>query len=229
MLIVVGHRGAAGLEPENTLRGFRRAIELGVDCVECDVHLTRDDRLAVIHDTTVDRTTNGHGPVSSFTLAKLKDLDAGQGERIPALEEVLETIRGRVRLLLEMKGEGTAEPAVQAVLQAGLEESVTFTCFVLDRLREVRQLNPNLSTGAIFAPPPADVIAQAVDAGASSLGVHYPHVTRPLVEEAHAAGLFIRAWNPDTVEEMRAMMALGVDGISTNRPDLLLGLVRGGE
>jgi len=226
MLMIVGHRGAAGLEPENTLRSFRRAIDLGVDGVECDVHLTRDGRLAVIHDPTLDRTTNGHGPVSAFTLAELKELDAGLGERIPALEEVLETIRGRVRLLLEMKGEGTAEAAVRAVTAAGLEDSVTFTCFVLDRLREVRQLNPHLSTGAIFGQPPADAVAQAVDAGASGLGVHYPHLTRALVEEAHAAGLVIRAWNPDTVEEMRAMMALGVDGISSNRPDLLLGLVR---
>src|SRR6266511_3945699 len=112
-MIVVGHRGAAGLEPENTLRAFRRGIELGVDYVECDVHLTRDGHLAVIHDETVDRTTDGHGPVAGFSLEELRRLDAGQGERIPTLEEVLATTRGHVRLLIELKGARTEEATVQ--------------------------------------------------------------------------------------------------------------------
>src|SRR5438552_7713720 len=103
-IIAVGHRGAAGLEPENTLRSFRRAIELECDMAECDVHRTRDDQLAIIHDETVDRTTNGSGPTSSFTLAELQRLDAGDGERIPTLDEVLETVKGHLKLLVELKG-----------------------------------------------------------------------------------------------------------------------------
>src|SRR5215212_9974873 len=101
-MIVVGHRGAAALEPENTLRGFRRGIELGCDYLECDVHLTRDGRLAVIHDDMVDRTTNGHGPVAGFSLEELRRLEAGQSECIPTLVEVLDTTRGHVRLLVEL-------------------------------------------------------------------------------------------------------------------------------
>ena len=97
MVNIVGHRGAPMEEPENTLRSFRRALELGVAAVELDVQLTRDGRLAVIHDETLDRTTNGHGPVQDFTLAELQKLDAGQGEPIPALEEVLELTRGRAQ------------------------------------------------------------------------------------------------------------------------------------
>src|SRR6188508_2922898 len=100
-IIAVGHRGAAALEPENTLRSFRCAIDLGCDMAECDVHLTRDNQLAVIHDETVDRTTNGTGPVSSFTMADLQQLDAGKGERIPTLDEVLETVKGHLKLLVE--------------------------------------------------------------------------------------------------------------------------------
>ena len=94
MVKIMGHRGAPAEEPENTLRSFRRALDLGVAAVELDVQLTRDGRLAVIHDETLDRTTNGRGLVKDFTLAELQKLDAGQGEPIPALEEVLELVQG---------------------------------------------------------------------------------------------------------------------------------------
>src|SRR5437660_7666970 len=114
-ILSVGHRGAAALEPENTIRSFRRAIELGCDFAECDVHLTRDGQLAVMHDAAVDRTTNGSGPISDFTMAELKQLDAGQGERVPTLDEVLETVRGRIKLLIELKGPGTEALTVQTV------------------------------------------------------------------------------------------------------------------
>ncbi|HIE51609.1 MAG TPA: glycerophosphodiester phosphodiesterase [Armatimonadetes bacterium] len=222
---VVGHRGAAGLEPENTLRSFRRALELGVDYVECDVHLTRDGHLAVIHDETVDRTTNGQGRVAVFTLAELKRLDAGRGEHIPTLEEVLNLTRGRVGVLIELKGPHTAEPVVRTVKQLGMEEEVVLTSFHLERIRAAKTLEPHLRTGAIFGQPPSDAVAQALAVGAAGLGVHYRNLTRELVAAAHAAGLEVRAWNPDTEEEMQALLALGVDGISTNRPDLLLALL----
>ncbi|MCK4374153.1 MAG: glycerophosphodiester phosphodiesterase, partial [Candidatus Brocadiae bacterium] len=111
MVEVVGHRGAAGVEPENTLRGFRLAVELGADWTECDVHLTKDGRPVVMHDETVDRTTDGEGPVDSFSWAELRKLDAGgwfageyAGERVPGLEEVLEFARGKARLCVEIKG-----------------------------------------------------------------------------------------------------------------------------
>src|SRR5215212_6839941 len=146
-MIVVGHRGAAALEPENTLRAFRRGIELGCDYLECDVHLTRDGQLAVIHDETVDRTTDGHGPVSAFTFEELRQLDAGQGERIPSLEEVLETVRGHVRVLVELKGAGVEEAAVAVVIAMKMAEHVTFTSFQLDRIARVRQISPPQETG----------------------------------------------------------------------------------
>src|SRR4026207_2194343 len=98
-IIAVGHRGAAAIGPDTTLRSFRCAIELGCDMAECDVHLTRDQQLAVIHDETVDRTTNGSGPVGGFTMAELKRLDAGKSEQIPTLDEVLECVKGHLRLL----------------------------------------------------------------------------------------------------------------------------------
>ena len=114
MVKIIGHRGAPREEPENTWRSFGRALELGVAGVELDVQLTQDGRLAVIHDETLDRTTNGHGPVKDFTLAELQRLDAGQGEPIPALEEVLELVRGRAQLAggNEAAGSGPGPAAV---------------------------------------------------------------------------------------------------------------------
>ena len=227
MIYVVGHRGATGVEPENTIRGFRYALELGVDYTECDVHLTKDNRLIVMHDETVERTTNGTGAIRNLTFAEIRSLDAGKGEHVPTLTEVLEVVKDRAILLIELKGEGVEEQAVQTVQKMQMDEQVIFTSFHLDRIRKVKNLDSSLKVGAIFGQPPADACQQALDAGASDIGVHYRNLRRELVNEAHSYGLDVRAWNPDTVPEMQAMIDLGVDGVSSNRPDLLVSLVRG--
>ena len=228
-MIIVGHRGAGVLEPENTLLAFRRGIEMGMDYVECDVHLTHDARLIVMHDALVDRTTNGTGPIAEKTFAEMRALDAGQARQVPTLEEVLETVRGRVQLLLELKGPATAAPAVETVKRLGVQEQVVFTCFDLDRLAEVRRIDGSLRMGAIFGSPLPDMMQTAKELGAEGVGLQYRHMSLRHVADAHEHGLIIRAWNPDTEWEMRAMAALRVDGISSNRPDLLLRVFRGAE
>jgi len=223
---VVGHRGCAGLLPENTLLGFRHAVSLGVDRLECDVQLTRDEQLVVIHDERVDRTTNGSGAVAEMSLSQVRALDAGRGERVPRLDEVLDIIAAAgLPLLLELKGSGTAPPALAAVAARGLLGQVTFTCFDLSRIEAVRRLHPGVSTGAIFARADAASPQAARAAGASGLGAQFRSLTPELIAAAHALGLQVRAWNPDAEEDQRAALALGPDGISTNRPDRLLGLL----
>src|SRR5262249_57324330 len=149
-MIVVGHRGCALLEPENTLRGFRRALDLGCDYVETDVRLTRDGHLVLMHDETVDRTTNGSGSVAELTFGEIRTLDAGQGEQVPTLAELLPLLRGRAHLLCELKGENTAAEAVRIVREAGISRQVVFTCFDLGRIRHVKAIDSSLRTGAIF-------------------------------------------------------------------------------
>jgi glycerophosphoryl diester phosphodiesterase len=228
-LIVVGHRGCAALEPENTLRGFRRALALGCDYVETDVRLTSDGQLVLMHDETVDRTTDGSGRVAELTLAAIRALDAGGKERVPILAELLELLRseggGRVQLLCELKGERTAAAAVGIVRAAGMERAVVFTCFDLDRLRAVKAIDPTLRTGAIFGQPPADFAQQAQAVGAEGVGVNHRWMAAEVIAAARAAGLVIRAWNPDSEAEIRAMIELAPDGISSNRPDLVLRLL----
>jgi glycerophosphoryl diester phosphodiesterase len=225
-MIITGHRGAAKLEPENTPLSIQTAIDLGVDQVEIDVHLTKDNHLVVIHDATVDRTTDGEGAIADLTLQELKQLDAGKGERIPTLQEVIELVHGKVILQIELKGPGTAEPVIRAIAQNGIEGQVVVTSFVHDRLRETGRLNPNLSLGALWSKPPDNSCEQALDIGAEAIHIQHQNITADLVREAHAHGLKIRAWNPDTVEEIQRVIDLGVDAVGSNRPDLLVQLCR---
>src|SRR5438552_537414 len=226
-ILVTGHRGAAGLEPENTVRSFRRACELGVDRVETDVRLTRDTHLVCMHDATVDRTTNSTGAVADLTFAELRRLDAGQREHVPTLQEAIAAVRGQAVLQIELKGEGTVAPTLGVLEAAGMRpEEVLLTCFEASRLETVRARRPDLPVSLLFGQPPPDAIARAQAVGASSISIQHTHLTREWVEAAHAAGLEIRGWNPDTREEMEQTLALGVDGLGSNRPDILIELLR---
>ncbi len=227
MIYVVGHRGAAGVLPENTIRGFRHAIGLGVDWVECDIHLTRDGHLVVMHDEKVDRTTDGTGRIRDLDLAAVRALDAGENEQVPTLGEVLDTVRGKVRLLCELKGEGVEAAAADAVAERTMEDEAVFTSFHLDRIATVKREGDRYRVEAIFADPSDDDIARAVDIGVSGVGVHYTNVCLRTVGRALEAGLDIRAWNPDTLREQKAMIALDVSGVGTNRPDILLDYLKG--
>jgi glycerophosphoryl diester phosphodiesterase len=208
--------------PENTIKGFRYAIDLGVDYVECDVHLSRDQQLIVMHDTTVDRTTNGHGAIRDLTAARIRTLDAGQGEQVPTLDEVLETVRHQAHLLIELKGLGVERATVDTVKAQGMEEEVTFTSFALERLAAVRAMGKSYRLGAILPNPTDFDLARAVEVQAVGIGIRYQNACFRVIDAAHALGLEVRAWNPDTWREQRAMIALGVEGVSTNRPDILL-------
>lgn len=226
MIFSLGHRGAAGVQPENTLKGFRYALNLGIDAVECDVHLTRDDHLVVIHDDTVDRTTNGSGAVRNMTLAQLRRLDAGQGERIPTLNEVLDLVIGRAKLFCELKGEGVVDAAVDTVVARAAQEKVVFISFLYARLQEVRRRGEQFTIGTISPEGTLADFERSAEIGAFSVGVNYKNICLRVVDQARALGVGIRAWNPDTLWEQQAMVGLGVDGIGTNRPDILVPYLR---
>jgi glycerophosphoryl diester phosphodiesterase len=226
MIQVISHRGAAGLVPENTLPGFEKAVELGADWSELDVRLTRDGLLVVIHDETVDRTTNGTGPVARLTFDQIRALDAGNGERVPTLSEVLELCRGRIPLHVELKGPGTHRQALDEVMDAGMAGEVVFTSFELDRIARVKAIEPSLATCALFYEPESDACRQALESGATGIGVYWEHITPQMVAAAQEAGLEIGAWNPDTKEDWETTIALGVDVIGSNHPEGLIPLLR---
>lgn len=224
MIKVTGHRGAADLAPENTLAGFRKALSLGCHSVELDVQLTRDDNLAVIHNETIDHTTDGHGPVESLTMAELKRFDAGGGERIPELGEVLELFEPTdMSIQIELKGSGTAAPTVELVRKWGMESRVTFTSFFHRRVLEAGRLLPEATTGILIDCSPIEPLRMMEAAGADNLHVNHFRIESELVEVVHSAGKRIVAWGLVVeVDVIDRMIDLGVDVIGSDRPDLVL-------
>jgi glycerophosphoryl diester phosphodiesterase len=225
-VVVTSHRGAGSLEPENTLRAIRRAIALGVDQIEIDVQLTKDGHLILMHDPAVDRTTNGSGKIAELTCAEIRQLDAGNGERVPTLDEALALVNGKVILQIELKGQGTAQPTVSAVINAGREDYVVLTSFIHQELENAHRLNPRLQLGALWGRLPVDVMQQTKQLAAGALHIWHEFVDQHLVTEAHTQGLLVRAWNTSKEEDMRRLITLGVDAIGSDRPDVLIDVCR---
>ncbi|MEZ0345223.1 MAG: glycerophosphodiester phosphodiesterase family protein [Infirmifilum sp.] len=220
---IVAHRGASGYEPENTLRAVRRALEMKVDAVEVDVRLSKDGVPVVMHDETVDRTTNGRGRVRDMTVEELRKLDAGRGERIPLLEEVLDEVRGRSVLFLELKESDAAKPALELVERRGMLEEVLFISFDERALSAVRAEQPAAHLGLIYARP-TDGIVAAKRLGCEFVLPHYRLATEKAVAFAHRMKLLVVAWTVDEVEVAEELKRRGIDGIATNYPDRLLPL-----
>ena len=223
MVVKVGHRGAAGHEAENTLKSFRRAMELGADMVELDVHLCGSGELVVIHDETVDRTTDGTGEVAKMTLDEMRALDAGKGERIPTLQEVIDLATGWMGINIELKGLGTAGPALEHIEDAvakGWERSgFHVSSFHLDELSAIRELSDDVRTGVLFALDDGGIMDFAERNGAYSLNPNHRMITPKFVARAHERGLKVFAWTVNEPEDIARMKGLEVDGIISDYPD----------
>jgi len=228
----VGHRGARGHAPENTMASFAKGLELGVDVIETDVHLSRDGEVIVIHDDEVDRTTNGHGYVKDMTLAELKQLDAGAwydakfaGERIPTLDELIRWAYDRVPLAIEIKNgpfyyPGIAGKIVQLLRDHGMLRQAILISFDHMVLREARMLAPEVTTGLLYVGRLVDPVGAARAAGAAALHPAWQFVTPDVVETAHAGGLAISTWCPNDLPTIKILAQMGVDSIGTDYPDL---------
>lgn len=221
---LIAHRGFSGRHPENTLRAFRAAEELGVDMVECDVHRSLDGQLVVIHDATLDRTTNGTGPVRARTLAEIQALDAGDGERVPTLEELLAAVS--LPVVVEVKTP-EALPGLLALYRRRPEliERLWPISFGHALIRALTAELPDLTAGVLYAGAPIEPWLLAEKAGAKILLPALETVSREEVEAAHSHGLYLSIWTADTPEEFAFCREIGIDGIATNRPDLLMAAV----
>jgi glycerophosphoryl diester phosphodiesterase len=229
---VIAHRGASGYAPENTLAAFDRAVQLGATFIETDLHLTRDARFVAIHDTTLERTTNGKGSVHDFTLAELRRLDAGMwydreymGQRIPTLDEVLEFARKNdVIFYLEVKYDAAwgMHHSLAAALQKAENAARTIVIsFDQTTLAALRRIDATTMMGLLADQPNADHVKAGLELGVRQLCPKSSLVTKELVDRAHGADLQVATWTVDDPNEMRAMIAAGVDGVMTNFPDRL--------
>lgn len=230
---IVAHRGASAYEPENTLRAFRRAMELGADMSELDVQLSKDGTLVVMHNSSVDETTNGHGLVRDLTLTALQQLDAGQGERVPTLQQVIDLVRGKNGLYIELKAPETPRPTV-TLLRANeftTDRQVIVGSFQPDLVRETKDLAPEISVSLLVGPlyPANELIEMARAAHADYIHLCWenrapqPHelLTSELLRALRQANLGIVLWHEERDEELEVLRTLDVDAICTNMPDKL--------
>ena len=238
MVVNTAHRGASGDYPENTLLAFQKAMEIGADEIELDLRMTGDGQLVVMHDATVDRTTDGTGAIAGLTLAEIKRLDAGgvfgdrfRGERVPSWVETLELVSGRSRLNVHLKEGGKPDggyelKVIEALRDLNMVEDVILACrdesvgiFArIDPGIECRIFQNNRSSG--------EYIQASVDLGLRTMQPGRDVTTEGFVRKAHAAGRTVHVFYADAPEDMRAFVEIGVDGILTNYPARLKRVLR---
>ncbi|MEU9362774.1 glycerophosphodiester phosphodiesterase family protein [Streptomyces sp. NPDC048301] len=216
--LTIGHRGVMGVEPENTLRSFTHAERAGMDALELDLHLSKDGALAVMHDPAVDRTTDGTGLIAEKTLSELRELDAGQGERVPVFEEVLDAVRSPLQA--EIKDVAAARALAEVILRRDLAERVEVSSFHDEAVAEIRQLVPGVRTALIASRWEGDVVDRAKAVGAATLALNIRRLTLEVVEQAHAEGLKVIGWVVNTQDHLRLARALGLDGATTDFPEI---------
>jgi glycerophosphoryl diester phosphodiesterase len=221
MVIRIGHRGAAGHVPGNTLAAIEQGIELGAQMVEIDVRRSREGRLLLLHDATVDPTTGGHGPIAALTWAEVRSLRVAGVHPVPLLEEALRLASGRVGVMLELKTEGLAADVVRCVRETTFAGSVIYASFLHDQLLEIRRADPDAQTLALIEGVPVNRTAFAVDAQATHVGVGREVLSRSFVEDLQAISLKVFVYTVNDPDEIRAVAAMGVDGIVSDYPERL--------
>lgn len=226
MITKIGHRGAMGYAPENTLKSFKKALEFDIDAVELDVYVCKSGELVVIHDDKVDRTTNGTGYVIEKTFDELRELDAGQNEKIPLLSEVLDVIDKKVKINIELKGANTAKPVNDLIGDYVKNKGWKYEHFLISsfnhyELKQFNEINPNIEIGASITGIPIGFADFAEKVNAKYVNLCIEFINQEFVDDAHNRGMKVYVWTVNDLDDIDRMKALGIDGIFSNFPDRL--------
>ena len=224
--LVIAHKGASGYFPENTLLSFRNAWDLGAHMIELDVHETLDGRLVCIHDSTVERTTNGTGEVQALTYRELAEFDAGKGESIPLLEDVLKFASGRLQVNIELKVVGVEQEVINLLERHSMKPNVLVSSFLHATLLIIKELNESIATAILVKEPIEDIISYALDFNANAVNPLHRLVTRELVEDLHSVSLKAYPWTVNDSSRMKTLYSLGVDGVVTDYPDKAVNVLK---
>lgn len=240
-MIVFGHRGAKGECPENTVASFRHAIDVGVNGIELDVQLSKDGKLVVIHDTDVDRTTNGNGKVSNYTSKELKLLDARadfpdcyKNVYIPRLKEVLDLIKEIPNIQIEIKCDAEDELKDICILllkvidEYKLGNNVVITSFIPEALEIIKSYNPDQNTGLISVTNDESFFEKARNIGCSDVCVCLRNGSYETVRNAHIFGFKVTGWLGNNYKDILTLLKWGVDSITTDYPSLALKIINSG-
>ncbi|AKE51689.1 glycerophosphodiester phosphodiesterase [Kangiella geojedonensis] len=226
---VLGHRGAMGLEPENTLRSFKKALSLGVDGLEFDVQNIHGE-LLVFHDESLERTTNGEGKLLNHSVEALRKLDAGKGEQIPTLAEVVELIGNQAFINIELKGFDTASLVMKLVRMLDRKrfkkEQFIISSYLFSELSLVHELDPEIRLGVIADEYPTIAQEFADEIDAYSFHPSYSILNQSLVDDAHNNGMKVYVHTVNDLDKINHSRTLGVDGVFTDYPDRVIDYIR---
>ncbi|MBI9102687.1 MAG: glycerophosphodiester phosphodiesterase [Spirochaetales bacterium] len=226
-MLIIGHRGAPDHAPENTLLSFEKALEQGADMIELDIYVCLSGELVVIHDDRVDRTTSGTGVVKEMTLNELKSVNIKKGQKIPRLEEVLNQIKGRVPVNIELKGPGTAIGFSNFLDSYSPDFSwnhneIIVSSFNLRELQVFKNLKPHIKRGALNGGVPLDLGGFAEPLSPWSLHYSIEFISPELVADAHKRGRKVLVYTVNRKDDRDRLKSWGVDGIFTNSPEAML-------
>lgn len=230
-MLVIGHRGAAGTHPENTLLSVAHALEVGADWVEIDVRMV-DNTIIVLHDDTLDRTTNGSGSLYRHSLSELREFDAGGGEQIPLLSEVMDLIGARAVLNIEIKQVGIAAPLLDLIKsciarQPNWQHRIMLSSFLPGVMREIAELAPaGCLLGVLSEGRAAESMALATDIDAYSINLSRDQLSAAAVRRAHERGLKALVYTVNATVEMARCLDCSVDGIFTDFPERAIAFLR---
>ena len=221
--LVISHAACAGHAPENTLAGIRAALNLGADAIEVDVQATSDGVPILMHDLTVDRTTNGNGPLASLPWKQLRRLDAGGGEGVPTLAQALTLTKDKALLVAEIKQPGIEPLLAEQARRANALASIMVWSFFPQALESMRRAEPRLPCGLLIAPQGIESWPQmrdlALQLGAQAVSLFHQGLTEAIVAQAHRSALTVYAWTADAEADIQRLLHLDVDGIVSNHPD----------
>lgn len=218
--LVVGHRGASGLAPENTIRAHRVAHEVGANMVEIDVQETLDGKIVCIHDYEVDRTTNGSGAIAELSYREIQELDAGSGEKIPTLDEVLDFVRGKMKLNIELKVTNIEKEVLAAVKKRDMVSDVMISSFLHGTLVATRTIDNIVSTAVLVTHMKDEIISYVIEHEANALNPLYHGITSEIISDAHSNNIQVFPWTVNDSTKMQDLYKMGVDGIITDFPNV---------
>ena len=221
-ILIIGHRGAKSVAPENTLKSFKKAIELGADFIEFDMHLSKDREIVIMHDENVFAITGKQGLIKNMTLEELKKLDCGEGEKIPTILEVIEIAKGKIGLQCEIKALNLTEQLVKLLRTHSIINSSLVSSFIFTELVQLKKIEPNLKIGLLISEllrsdkEMKNHVQKAINEKFYSIHPFYKSINKELIEFAHKNNLKVVAWTVDSKVAMKKLIEIGVDGIITN-------------
>jgi len=221
-ILIIGHKGASSIAPENTLKAFQKAIELKADYVEFDIHITKDGKIIIIHDSDTFNATGVKGLIKDMTLGQIKSLDAGEGEKIPTLREVISTVRKKIGLQIEIKSTNLLDKLIHILKEENLISTSIVSSFILNELLKLKLLEPSIKLGLLLSEDmvrPKLIKGKIVKVAKNNFySIHLPYNTtnKEIVDFAHSYGLKVIVWTVNDREIMERLIELSVDGIVTD-------------